>query len=134
MHWKLHDKEYANVLTLPAAERYQYAIGKLGDWREAYSLKGPAGWVLAGDDAGREGVPIWPHQRYAEACAVGAWAGSKAEPIPFDAWLERWLPGLSRDNRFVAVFPTPGGQSQGVAVEPQAHGDHLRAELAKYDE
>ncbi len=92
MPWRLHENEYANVLTLPPAERYAYAIRKLGDWREAFSLKGPAGWVLAGDDAGREGVPIWPHSRYAQACAVGAWAGTKAELVPLGTWIERWLP------------------------------------------
>lgn len=128
----MHDKEYASVLALSPEGRYAHAIGKFGDKRTVYSLKGPNGFVLSGDGHGREGVPVWPHPRYAEACASGAWAGTKAEPIPLDRWIEKWLPGMARDNRFVAAFPVPNGPHK--IVEPQQHGEHLRDELAKYDE
>jgi hypothetical protein len=132
MPWKMHDKEYAKVLTLSPADRYAYTLGKFGDWREVFSLKGTTGFVLSGDDNGREGIPVWPHPRYAEACASGSWAGAKVELIPLDQWMSKWLPGMARDNRFVAAFPVPDGLH--TAVDPQPHSEHLRAELAKYGE
>lgn len=134
MPWTMHDKEYANVVAMSAPERYRYMLGKLGDWREVYSLRGADGWVVVGDDNGREGVPIWPHPRYAEACATKGWAECKASLITLDEWLDKWLPGMSCDDRFVAAFMLPGDHTRGIAVEPQAHREHLLKELEKYGE
>ena len=48
MPWKMHDKEYANVVALPDFDRYTYMCAKFGDWREVWSLRNADGWVLAG--------------------------------------------------------------------------------------
>ncbi|MFQ6048379.1 MAG: DUF2750 domain-containing protein [Phycisphaerae bacterium] len=50
---------------------------------------------LASDDAGRKLVPVWPHEKFAVVCANGIWAGYQAKAIDLDAWLERWIPGIS---------------------------------------
>ncbi|MGV3719696.1 MAG: DUF2750 domain-containing protein [Actinomycetota bacterium] len=47
-----------------------------------------------------------------------------------DKWMERWLPGMERDGRWVAVFPTPA--NQGVVVEPSRLAEDLKARLAQY--
>jgi hypothetical protein len=65
----MHDKEFESVLALSGSERYAYFVKRVADWAELWSLKTEDGWVLAGDDAGHELVPIWPHQRFAMACA-----------------------------------------------------------------
>ena len=60
----------ARVAALPDAERYAYLCARFGDWCEVWSLRNAKGWVKVGDNDGREGVPVWPHPRFAEACAV----------------------------------------------------------------
>jgi Protein of unknown function (DUF2750) len=87
--------------------------------------------VLAEAEDGRPLVPIWPHARYAEACAADGWAGTSPEAIPLDRWLEVWLPGLARDGRAVAVFPVPGGA--GVPVEAERMAADLSEALEKYE-
>src|SRR5262245_44195609 len=103
------DREFASVSALPGPERYSHFVGQVADWGEVWSLRGPDGWVLAGDDDGKPYMPVWPHARYADACAVDAWAGAKPEAIPMERWLTAWLPGLSRDGHRVSVFPLPSG-------------------------
>ena len=132
MAWAMHDNEYANVVALPDFDRYSYLCAKLGDWRKVWSLRNADGWVVAGDDDGREGVPVWPHPRFAEACASGPWEGCGAAPITLEDWMNKWLPGMERDNRYVAAFVLPGTPNRGIKVEPAKHREHLLQELARY--
>ena len=85
---------------------------------------------MVGDDAGKEFMPVWPHRRYAEACAQGEWSGAEPTPIDLDRWLEAWLPGMIKDGVGVAVFPIPNGPA--VPVRPERLRDDLLEELAKY--
>lgn len=126
----VNDKEFEAVLTLPGSERYGYCLRSIADWEEVWSLRGLDGWILAADDAGHECIPIWDHPRYAEACASGLWEGSQPASIPLTHWLDRWIPGMIRDQKMVAVFPTPG--NKGVIVSPERCRDDLTDELAAY--
>ncbi len=128
----IHDKEFANVLALSGPDRYSYMCAKFGGWREVWSLRSDEGWVLASDDSGREGVPVWPHPKFAEACATGSWAGTNPASIPLLSWINKWLPGMAKDNRYLAAFPLPGPASQSVQVDPLKHREHLLEELKKY--
>ncbi len=131
MAWIPTDREMASVLQLDGQKRYLYWIKKVADEEVVWSLWQEGGWALAGDDEGRQLVPVWPHQRYAALCAQDVWAGHAPKPIALDAWIERWIPGMERDGRLVAVFPTP--EDRGVAVEPARLGADLREESANYE-
>ena len=131
MSWQPNDKEMAVVLSLDAPLRYGHWIKKVADQEEVWSLWNEEGWALAGDDSGHEMVPVWPHSRYAELCAKGVWAGCRAKSIPLDVWLDRWIPGMVRDQLLVSVFPTPGGK--GICVEPKRLEQDLRNELSNYE-
>jgi hypothetical protein len=124
-------KELQSVPLLDGAKRYEYCVKKVADQEAIWSLAGEDGWVLAGDDEGRVHVPIWPHEKFASLCANGGWSGCRPRPIDLDAWLERWTPGMERDQRMVAVFPTPG--HRGVVVDPQRFADDLSEELSQYE-
>jgi hypothetical protein len=87
--------------------------------------------VLMGDPDEHELVPVWPHSRYAEACANESWVGAEPSSIPLDRWLEAWTPGMIRDKRQVAVFPVPSGQ--GVVVTPERLRVDLLQELEQYE-
>jgi hypothetical protein len=120
---RVNDKEFAAVSALPAPERYGHFVGQVADWQEVWSLRAPSGWMIVGDDEGRECVPVWPHKCYAEACATGEWEGFEAAAIPLSRWLEAWIPGISRDGRAVAVFPVSGGR--GIVVTAERLRDDL---------
>ena len=129
---QFNDREFAAVTALDGPARYSHFIGQVADWAEVWSLKSPDGWILAAAADGQVLVPVWPHERYAAACAIGEWAGATAQAIPLDVWLERWLPGMKRDLRAVAVFPVPNGS--GVVVSTERLAEDLAAELAKLGE
>ncbi len=131
MSWVLRDEEIRSVLALVGANRYRYWVKKVADQQQTWSLCRDGGWALAGDDSGRELIPVWPHEAFASLCAIGMWAGYQPKAIAVDAWLDRWIPGMVNDGRLVAVFPTT--QEKGVAVEPRNVESDLREELLQYD-
>ncbi len=125
------DKELEGVTSLGGPERYSHFVRQVADFGEVWSLRSEEGWVATADDAGQNAFPVWPHRRYAESFATGAWADTAATPIPLDAWLDRWLPGLAQDRRLVAVFPV--APSRGVMVAPERLQADLRQELVRYE-
>jgi len=131
MAWTIKEKEIESVLRLDGAHRYLYCVKKIADEQRLYSLKSNAGWALAANDDGDELVPIWPHEAFASLCADGAWQDYSPQAIGIDEWLARWIPGIERDGRLIAVFPT--AQKKGVAVNAADFLKHLQAELAKYE-
>jgi hypothetical protein len=128
---RVTEKEFAAVTALAGADRYRYFIRHVADTEKLWSLKSAEGWVLMSAGDGPELVPVWPHPRYAQACAVSAWRGAEPAVIPLDRWLEGWTPGMARDGRHVAVFPVPGGQ--GVVVSPDRLRDDLLEECSQYE-
>lgn len=104
--YDLGQKEIDALLAENDAKRFDYFLHKVPDWGEVWSLKMDGGWVLYGDAKGRQVAPFWPFKEYAEACASADWVGAVPERIDFDSFVNRWLPGLARDQRTVAVFPS----------------------------
>jgi hypothetical protein len=74
---------------------------------------------------------VWPHARYAKAFAQETFPGGVAQSIELAAFLERWLPGIERDGRLVAVFPAL--PSNGVVVEAGKLATDIREELENYE-
>ena len=131
MTWNVSDQEFESVLSLPGAKRYSYFIKKVADWEELWSLRNQDGWVRAGDASGADVVPVWPNQRYAQACVAGEWQDCEPAVIDLEAWMQRWIPGMTKDGRQVAVFPTP--EDKGIVVEPSRLGSDLSNECEEYE-
>ena len=123
------ETEVSAILRLDGADRYEHFLKRVADFEELWSLWSD-GWALMSDDAGNELAPVWPHACYAEICAKGPWQNYEPRAITLDAWLLRWIPGLERDNRNVAVFPTP--EQKGVVVSPDRLLNDLQRELESY--
>jgi hypothetical protein len=131
MTWKVNEHEFKAVLALPGHRRYEYFIKKVADWQQVWSLADNDGWAMAGDDQGRELVPIWPHEVYASACVEGKWSDTKPRMITLSEWIEVWLPNMIRDGRMLVVFPTP--LLGGVIVSPGRLKEDLSAETSLYE-
>ena len=131
MPYDVSDKEFAAVLGLTAPKRYEYFIKRVADGEVVRSLGGIGGWALLGDTESYKTVPVWPHGRYAAACATGDWASNEPCSIPFAEWIMAWLPGIASDGRLIAMFPAPGGKGPVVTAE-RLKAD-LEEELRNYE-
>lgn len=129
--WKINDKEFSAVIALTPAKRYSYFIKRVAGGEELWGLGSKTGWVLFGDKQGHELLSVWPHPRYAAVCAIGDWADKEPRHIKLSEWLETWIPGLRKDGRLIAVFPTPDGK--GVAISPDKLKEDLERELSLYE-
>jgi hypothetical protein len=127
MSWSMSEEEFRAVQRLPARQRYSYALKRIADWEEIWSLGSTSGWVVAGDAEGVEHVPVWPHERFASACATDAWSAATPRLLAMWQWLEKWVPGLERDQRRIVVFPTP--DDSGIVVTPERFREDLQQEL-----
>ena len=115
--WEVNDREFESVLALPASHRYEYFIKRAASHGALWGLHGAEGWVIAEDEDGAKHFPVWPHPRFAEACADGPWVDESAHSIDVDEWVEAWTPQLIRDGLRVAVFQTPADEGSGVSPE-----------------
>ena len=93
-------------------------------------LEDDAGLAESADDAGRSYVPVWPHSRYAEAAAIGDWAGTKPTPIEIHDWVDD-APGIAEKDGMIAAFPTEG--DQGYIVPPLGTKADLEQQLSLYE-
>lgn len=71
MSWEVNDREFDSVLLLSASRRYEYLVKRSASHGELWGLHGDGGWVMAEDDDAKTHFPVWPHSRFAEACATG---------------------------------------------------------------
>jgi hypothetical protein len=132
MTWILRENELRSVPTLPGRARYSYLIKKVADEEQIWSLRNDDGWCVMADDAGTVLIPVWPHSEYATLCATETFANCRPMNIELQTWLDKWIPGMTKDGRRIAAFPVPDGQ--GVVVDPERFAADLRAELENYDE
>lgn len=127
MSYLLRPQEMASVSGLPAEERLRHFIKRIADWEEVWSLRNQDGWVLSSTNGADEIAPFWSHPDYARACATGQWIDCEPAPITLEAFQQRWLPGMSKDHRSVAVFSTP--HSAGLVLSAETLSQAIQAEL-----
>jgi hypothetical protein len=129
--YALSDREFEAVSRLNAEERFEHFLKRVADWEAVWGLRDAKGWVAATDGEGHSSFPLWPHPRYAVACADHEWAGNAPVAIDVHEFVEEWLPAMASDNVLLAVFPTPG--LSGVIVSAAEMADALRQALAEYE-
>jgi hypothetical protein len=125
--WEIGADEVRALFALPSGERYHALLSLVCDWEEAWGLRSPDGWVLAGGAAARGAFPLWPHPDFARQCARGPWEDAAPEAVPLDEVFESLLPRLAEEGLQVAAFPDPEGESR--IVSPAELRRDLAAEL-----
>lgn len=129
--WTVNDAEFAGVSRLTREQRFEHFLSRTSDWEWAWSLEGDSGLVVQSDDEGTRYVCLWPHPRYAEACAVEAWEDATPTAIEIHELVDSRLPKMEGDGVMLAVFPTP--EDGGLIVPPAGLREALQAELAQYE-
>jgi hypothetical protein len=107
-------------------------VGREGVEGQDPRHEGSLGFVL-GDDERHELIPVWPHKRFAEVFTTGCWNYYEPRAVNLDAWMERYLPNMNRDDKLLAVFPVHEDEDTGVRVSPERFSNDLSAELALYE-
>lgn len=127
----MNDEEFRAVSTLEPGARYDHFVKRVADWQWVWVLEDDNGLVAKSDDGGRAFVAVWPHERYAEACATEEWAGAEPSAIEVHEWADERLPRLAEENLMTVVFPTPS--HQGFVVPPLGMKEDLEEELSLYE-
>ncbi|WP_369944225.1 DUF2750 domain-containing protein [Xanthomonas medicagonis] len=128
----MHRNKIENLIKMDAEDRYRYFLRKVADYEEVWGLKGANGWLTVDAcDHGRIGVPLWPEKEFAVVNCVGEWARANPEKIELSVFIERWIPGLIRDNRVISVFPVVAGKS--VHVDPRLFLSEIEKEMDQYE-
>ncbi|ALP54357.1 hypothetical protein Tel_15045 [Candidatus Tenderia electrophaga] len=119
----LSTTELDAIERMPAEQRYDYFIRKTVELKQVWGLAGDEGWVIL-TEAGEEHLPVWPHREMAAAWASGEFADCQPQAIPLTDWLDKWLPGMERDELLPAVCPDKEGDCIIVAAAELLHETH----------
>jgi hypothetical protein len=87
---------------------------------------------MLGDENGHQCFPVWPAEAFAVQYCKESGPNLQPGPISLSDWMTKWLPGLERDERRVAVFPTT--DNQDVVVDPAAMSGCLQASLGSIED
>jgi hypothetical protein len=131
--WEMNDEEFRAVSALSPGERYNHFVKRVADWEWVWALEqaGGGGLVQALDDDGVSYLAVWPHPRYAEACAEGDWAGTVPAAIEVHDWVVAILPRMAEEGMRLVVFETP--DEKGFIVLPEGMKEDLEEELSLYE-
>ena len=88
-----------------AQDRFESFVERVIETGDVWALEHPEGWATApsGEDETLSVIPFWCEESHAQACATDEWAEYIPAPIPMDAFLEHWLPGMDVDGMLAGV-------------------------------
>jgi hypothetical protein len=125
----LEQTEFERLTEASAEVQYGYFVERCVETRQVWALiDGEDNWAAFG--APEEGILlcVWPHPRFAQACAYGDWQTREAVPVDVDVFIDDVLPDLIREGTLVAVFPT---HDTAVPMEPERVMKDLAIELGR---
>jgi Protein of unknown function (DUF2750) len=129
--WELNEQEFGAVSALPPGDRYNHFVKRVADWEWVWVLEAPGGGLAQAASDGGPYLAVWPHPRYAEACASDDWSGTKPAAFEVHKWVNEFLPQLVAEGTMLVVFPTP--EHQGFIVPPEGMKHDIEAELSLYE-
>jgi hypothetical protein len=104
---KLGAQQLADVVTLPAQQRYLRFVQQVADNGEVWGLYRD-GWALAKTADGSLVFAMWPASEFADLCAEFEWDGYEPQSFPLDDLMSDLLPQLEEDGVLPGIFYTPG--------------------------
>lgn len=113
----LEETEFERLTGAPAEDQYSYFVERCIDTGQVWALvDGEDNWAAFGSPDEGILLCVWPHPRFAEACAYGDWERREPVPVAVDVFIDDVLPDLIREGTLVAVFPTV---DTAVPMEPE---------------
>ena len=84
----VNEKQFQNVVALPAPERFEHFIKVVVGNELAWGLWDD-GWAMMEDGAGHAVFPVWPAREYADVYRTGDWSKYVPKEIPLLDLLDR---------------------------------------------
>ncbi|MDU0355249.1 DUF2750 domain-containing protein [Paraglaciecola aquimarina] len=107
-------KDFLDLSKMLPEQRFEYAISNMLKAQYLWGLYGKDGWVMLKADEDTC-MPIWPHKEFAEAWVKEDYPDCEPKQIEFVEWLDVWLPGMTKNNTLVLVFPL-GDDEEGIIL------------------
>jgi len=103
-----------------AAPHYAKFYEEVAESRAVWAIRDAGGYPAPLAIDGKRAMPFWSSQSRAQKVIsnVKAYAGFEAVQIPLDEFLERWVPGLSKDNLLMGIN-WAGQSATGYDVGPE---------------
>jgi len=123
-------KEIEAVIQLAPFDRYKYALKRIVDWEEMFSLEDEDGngafvqaedWIL---------YSIWPAKEYAELVVAKEWANYKVISISLDKFGNDVIPLIEDGNYLINVFAV--NEQMGFPVSAEEFLRDIDEEELKY--
>jgi hypothetical protein len=129
--YELAEQEFEQLSGADAAAQYGYFVDRCVDTSQVWALvDGEDNWAAFGSEDEGVLLCVWPHPRFAEACAYGDWSAREPVAVDLDVFIEEVLPDLIREGTLVAVFPT---EDTAVPVEPERLIRDMAVEIGRRD-
>lgn len=127
----MDESEIESLNGLDCEERYDYSLSQIAVEKEV--------WILVNDsqeflklfveDGDFEYLPVWPNALLAKHYSSQA-TDLKPKSISLPEFQKKWIPGLTRDNLDIGVFP---GTDQTVwLLEPEEFQRDLKDLLSSF--
>jgi hypothetical protein len=121
--------EFERLSKASAVDQYGYFVEHCVATEQVWTLiDDEDNWAAFGSADEAVMLCVWPHPRFAEACAYGDWETRKAVPVDADIFIDEVLPDLIREGTVVAVFPT---EDTAVPVEPERLMRDMAVEIGR---
>jgi hypothetical protein len=111
----MNENKMKNIISMNVSDRVDYFIRKVVDFGEMWGLY-DSGWALVEESSPslQRALPVWPEKGFAEICVQGPWQSYHAKQISLNDFLEKWVPGMTKDGTMLAIFPTPNAKAAVV--------------------
>jgi hypothetical protein len=104
---------------LPSSERYDHVLKLIKKEQSIWTLADAEGCLII--DLGSDKVlPIWPAESLATSWGEKDYEGFAGLEINATDWVEKWLPGMQKDNFAVGVAPNLAGECIVSSAEEHA--------------
>ena len=126
----MNQKKLSGVAALSDTERAEYFVRKVADFEELWGGF-EKGWLQLEDKDNKKIIPFWPEEIFVQNYINENKVNASPRRIEISHFLEKWIPGMTKDDVKVLIFPIK--ESQGVLVTPNELADQLKEELEQYE-
>jgi hypothetical protein len=115
MKFQLAAAELSHLSQVSSQELFDYAVNRLIEWEEVWSLGNENGWRI--DDVnGSESIVIWPYRQLAEKYASETADRSTPLSTSLDNFLYRILGDCQAANIYISVSPVKGVSGKHISA------------------
>lgn len=124
---ELSSTTFLEVTKLSPEQRFDYLLNSIKTTGKIWGLLGKNGWVMV--ESGNElCLPIWSHPEFVVAWERDDFPECEPASIDIDDFIEKWAPGLDKNNTLLLIFPC-GEEEEGIVMSGAEYVECLKEVL-----